>query len=857
MAADLSDHDEIVRSALDRHGGNIFSTGGDAFCAAFPDAASALDAAVEAQRALSGFQWQTSEAGLAVRMAIHTGAAEERRQDYFGPTLNRVARLLSAGHGGQVLISAATWLALPRDHGFDAQDLGDHQLKDLEDREHIFQLVAQGLPSGFPPLRTLSVQPNNLPSSLASFVGRSGELATLARLIQENRLVTVSGPGGAGKTRLSLEAGSRMLGDFADGVWMVELASLNDPSLVAQETLGQLRIRSPHSQSPLAILCESMAAKEALIIVDNCEHVVEEAARMIRRLLEAAPAVRVLATSRVTLGIAGEKAWSIPNMNTSVVSGPSGSDAVRLLLERAPFAHVEGDDLDLADGICRRLDGLPLAIELAAARLRALSLAELDRRLDDRFRLLTSRDPTVSSQHRTLLATVDWSYDLLSEQARRAYRWLSVFGGSFDLASAEFVLDAAAGPDPPTAVDIIDELVSQSLLVPEPGGDTSRYRMLETMQEHGRRRLDENQETASAHQALLAWSTSLVREASPALQGPDQPVWIDRLVGEVDNLRRALAWALDNDPVSGLALTAPLANFWWLHAVDQGGTARFRSTSFLAEGAAWSKRMIAAAGSHAPPKARARAQMALGGLLQVRLGEFDESVHRLTEAIQLFKELGDQRGEGWAEFYYGVAAWGQIPDYEVVRHFERAVEFLGNAGDAAGVALSTLLLASSLWTSGHLDKARPHWDDYMAMAEKYPVPNLVMHAADGRILIAPSYGDEIDPSDVATAFEGFIAMGQFGCLAHTIEAAAVWQASIGQLEDSAVLLGIAQRIRDSLGMVTAPYELRTRHVEEAGLAAFDHSLRVKAFTRGHSMDIDQSVAYLRQLIDLDNRPGAS
>ena len=231
--------------------------------------------------------------------------------------------------------------------------------------------------------------------------------------------------------------------------------------------------------------------------------------------------------------------------------------------------------------------------------------------------------------------------------------------------------------------------------------------MLETMREHGRRRLDEKQETASAHQALLAWSTSLVREASPALQGPDQPVWIDRLVGEVDNLRRALSWALDNDPVSGLALTAPLANFWWLHAVDQGGTARFRSTSFLSEGAAWSKRMIAAAGSHAPPKARARAQMALGGLLQVRLGEFDESVRRLTEAIQLFKEIGDQRGEGWAEFYYGVAAWGQIPDYEVVRHVERAVEFLRDAGDVAGVALSTLLLASSLWTHGHLDRARP------------------------------------------------------------------------------------------------------------------------------------------------------
>jgi predicted ATPase/DNA-binding SARP family transcriptional activator len=499
MARDLARHDQLLRGAVDTAGGHVFSHTGDGLCAAFSTAAAALEAAMAGQRTLLGEQW-VGLAPLRVRMAVHAGAAQRSEGNYLGPSLNRTARLLALASGGQVLCSQAA-AELARDKlpaGVTLTDLGEHRLADLSRPERVFQIAHPHLPSAFPPLRSPTAPRHNLPVSLTSFVGRERELEELDGLLGSGRLITVIGVGGAGKTRLALEVAARNLHRFPDGGWLVELGPVRDPGLIASEVAGALgMLTGSLSHGPGEIeewLCQCLLPRHLLLVLDNCEHLVEAAAGVVRRLLTRCPGVTVLSTSREVLGLPGETTWTLPPLSLpgAEVKGPeelAASDAVALFCARAR-AVQPGFGLSTANAaavaqICRRLDGIPLALELAAARMRVLGAQQVAERLDHRFLLLTEGGRTAVGRHQTLRAAMDWSYQLLPPAEQAALRRLAVFPASFDLEAAEAVVAPPAG-DPGLGFPVLDllfRLVEKSLVLVQDRGDEARYRLLETVRE--------------------------------------------------------------------------------------------------------------------------------------------------------------------------------------------------------------------------------------------------------------------------------------------------------------------------------------------------------------------------------------
>jgi predicted ATPase/class 3 adenylate cyclase len=504
MARALARHDAVVREAIDARDGYVFSTAGDAFGAAFAEATAGAAAAVATQRALQREPWPQG-AELRVRMGLHTGETVERDGDYFGPTLNRCARVMAAAHGGQVLVTRATERALGGHvDGAELADLGEHHLRDLEGTEHLFQLTGDGLAAEFPPVRSLDAAVSTLPPQRSSFVGRDDEMARTRALLRESRLVTLTGAGGCGKTRLAVEVAAREIAMHPDGTFFVDLSRVGDDAGVAGAFATGLDF-VPEADAPVARqVRERIGRKRALLVVDNCEHVLDEVAEELEELLTACPEVRVLATSREALDVEGERTYRVPSLAVDAADGRPAS--ARLFLERAAEAGVElgpADDASIAD-ICRRLDGLPLAIELAAARTGVLSPAQILERLDDRFALLTGGRRRTRGRQQTLEATIDWSYDLLEAAEQDALRRLSVMPGRFDLDLAAAVLDR---PDA-VALDMLDALVARSLVHTERADSGQvRYRLLETIRVYAHERLvdaEAAEETRDKHAARVA-----------------------------------------------------------------------------------------------------------------------------------------------------------------------------------------------------------------------------------------------------------------------------------------------------------------------------------------------------------------
>jgi predicted ATPase/class 3 adenylate cyclase len=555
MTVGLRRHDEILRSAIELAGGYVFKTVGDEFCSAFATAEAALDAAIAAQRTLVGQDWPTAHPIL-VRMGLHTGACEERNNDYFGPAVNRVARLESAAHGGQVLLSGATaellWQSLPA--GVTLRDLGAHRLKDLGRPEQVFQLEADFLPASFPALASLDNPdlPNNLPGQLSMFIGRERELAEVLALVRSVRLVTLTGSGGSGKTRLALQAAVELLDSSADGVWFADLAPVTDGSQVPSAVAAALKLPDHSQPEVFASVREVLIDQDAVILLDNCEHVIEDAARLCEQLIRYCPRVRFLATSREPLGIEGERVYRVPSMSLpprDAISADdlSGSDSVKLFVERAR-AHEPGFALDdgaapLVATICRRLDGIPLALELAAARLSSMSLRHLCDRLDQRFRLLTGGNRNALPRQQTLQATVDWSFDLLSQAERETMWRLSVFAGGFELEAAEAIC-AAGGIDAVDVLDLLGSLVDKSLVLAERTAESVRYRLLETVRQYAAQELFKSvgeAELMAIRDRHAEYYLRLAEEAGPALMGRRQGYWLRQLDAEWENLRAAFA----------------------------------------------------------------------------------------------------------------------------------------------------------------------------------------------------------------------------------------------------------------------------------------------------------------------------
>jgi len=542
----LSEHHEIVRQALAAHGGVEQGTQGDAFFATFTSPRACVAAAIDIQRNLASHEWPQSEQ-MNVRMGIHTGEASEASTGLVGLQVHRAARVAAVGYGGQILLSSAA-AGLVEDSlpaGASLRDLGAHRLKDLGRPENIFQMVADGLSYDFPPLRSLDNPelPNNLPTSLSSFVGREAELTEVRNLITESRLVTLTGAGGSGKTRLALQVAAELLDGNGEGVWLVELAPVSDPDLVALTMISALRMRQFSELTALDSLVRSLHDHDALIILDNCEHVIDTVAKITEVIGRNCPRVSLLVTSREPLGVDGERVYRVRSLSLPEEGAENleGSDAVDLFVARAR-AHDSTFEVDqtiapLVGSLCRRLDGIPLAIELAASRLSSMSLADLHDRLDQRFRLLTGGSRNALPRQQTLGATVAWSYDLLNEAEREMLRRLSVFVGGFDLRAAEAV--AGDGLESFDVADLLSSLVNKSLVIAERTASSLRYRLLETIRQYAADQLIQvgGEESIRQVRALHAEHyLGFCLEIAPQLRGPKQGELFKRLDLELDNL---------------------------------------------------------------------------------------------------------------------------------------------------------------------------------------------------------------------------------------------------------------------------------------------------------------------------------
>jgi predicted ATPase/class 3 adenylate cyclase len=717
MSEALSRHDEILRAVIEANGGSVVKTAGDGFHAAFWSATHALEAALEAQRTLLREEW--AEIGpLRVRMALHTGATEERDGDYYGPPVNRAARLLSAAHGGQVLLSSPTQ-ELVRDTlptGVILEDLGEKRLKDLFRPERVFQLAATDLRSEFPPLRTLEGRPNNLPLQPIPLVGRELEVSEIVERLRDEqaRLLTLTGPGGTGKTRLALQAGADLLEEFDDGVFFVSLAAITDPELVPSAIAKSLGVKEGPEQSLEESLEAYLQQKRLLLILDNFEQVLE-GSPLVGDLLGSCPNLKVLATSRIPLRLYGEQEYPVPPLEVpDLVRLPplerlTQYEAVRLFVQRAravkPDFEVTNESAPAVAEICVRLDGLPLAIELAAARTKLLPPQALLSRLSNRLKLLKGGARNLPARQQTLRATISWSYDLLNEEEKTLFWRLSVFSGGSTLEAIEEICDPEGDID---VLEVVDSLVEKSLLRQEERvGGEPRFVMLETVHEYAVERLVEDGEAEGIRRAHAEYYLALGEEDNAKLRGPHAAKVLERLDVEHDNMRSALQWALKTGEAElALGLGGAL---WWFWSVR----------GHYGEGRRWLEQALAMDGrTSREPMAMARAGL---GALARDQGDLDRAEEAAAEGLELLAEEGtDNSGEANLHLLLTLAHVArEREDYSrAAGLFEESLAWSREMGHDWGLASSVMSLATVTHEQGDLDRAIELYEESMELFKK-------------------------------------------------------------------------------------------------------------------------------------------
>jgi predicted ATPase/class 3 adenylate cyclase len=704
MQRALTRHDQILKNTVGERDGYVFKTVGDAFCCAFSIATDALEAALEAQRALLTEEgWPEQTGPLRVRMALHTGAAEERDGDYFGPPVNRVARLLSAAHGGQVLLSLTTQ-ELVRDRlpaRAALRDLGEHRLKDLFRPERIFQFTAPGLPTAFPSLRTLEGRPNNLPLQPTPLVGRESEVSEIVGRLRSDgaRLLTLTGPGGTGKTRLALQAGADLLEEVEDGVFFVSLAALTDPDLVYSAVAKSLGVKESAGQSLEESLEAYLQHKHLLLILDNFEQVLE-GAPFVGELLGSCPNLKVLATSRIPLRLYGEQEYPVPPLEVPDPDAlPSLEvltryEALTLFAERAkavkPDFEITNENAHTVAEICMRLDGLPLAIELAAARMKLLPPQSLLSRLGNRLKLLKGGARNLPARQQTLRATIDWSYDLLTEEEKTLFGRLSVFSGGHTLEAAEEVCDPEGNLD---ALEVAGSLLEKSLLRREGPEEDPRFMMLETIQEYAREKLEESGEAEKFKHAHAEYSLALAEEANAELRGPEAPKGLERLEAEHDNMRAALEWALGQENAElGLRLAGALWWFWWMRG-------------HYSEGRRWIEEALASDG-RGSPESRARSLAGVAALA-LEQGDLDRVEEASAEGLELLarEATGPSETKLYLLLSVGHVALDREDPSRATKAFEESLALSRQLGHGLVLASSVVNLATVTYEEGDLKRA--------------------------------------------------------------------------------------------------------------------------------------------------------
>jgi predicted ATPase/class 3 adenylate cyclase len=711
LPALLARHHTILHEAIEAHHGHVFQIVGDAFCAAFSTASDALQAALEAQRGLQHEAWQP--APVRVRMGLHTGAAqagasEERAGGYAGySTLARTQRVMSVAHGGQVLLSNPT-TELMRDQlpaEIALRDMGEHRLKGLAQPDRLWQLVAPDLMTEFPPLKSLTTVPNNLPLQLTSFVGREKEIADIKGLLIAARLVTLTGSGGTGKTRLALEVGTEELASFANGVWLIELAPLSDPVQIIP-ALAQAFGLQELPFNPLAnLVMDYLRAKKLLLILDNCEHLIEACARLADDLLHQCAGLKILASSREALGIAGEVAYRTPSL--------ANSESTQLFVDRACAANA---NFKLTDAnasaiaqICHRLDGIPLAIELAAARARLLSAEQIAARLDDRFRLLVGGSRTALPRQQTLRALIDWSYDLLSNEEKRLLQFASVFVGGWTLDALEAVADD------PNTLERLEQLVNKSLVVTEERESEMRYFMLETIRQYAREKLFDAQQASAVRDRHLAYFDDFSETMWNEFRTANGLFGRDKAYDEIENLRAALDWSLSQYPEVAIHLAANFCIILnWFGKQTEGRT-------WLTAALEKINALPAVAG-----EAHVQRQKLIGralfteGMVAVGQGDSSHAAQVLQQAAAISRLTGDKLILGYSlEMYFVAAEFAKMPGGpEAV---EEGLTILTELGDTWGIFMANQNKARVATFRGDFGERQIYLEKNQELAKQMPL----------------------------------------------------------------------------------------------------------------------------------------
>jgi len=807
MDSAVKRHDEVLRSAIEGHGGRVFKTVGDAFCTAFARSSDAVAASVAAQQSLSSQDFAAVD-GLRVRMGLHTGEAAERDRDYFGPAVNRAARLMSIGHGGQVLMSQATRdLAHPQlPANTLLVDLGSHPLRDLAEPERVWQLNIAGLPTEFPPLLSLDTFPNNLPLQRTTFVGRERDVAAVKELIGRHRLLTIVGSGGVGKTRLAVQVGADLLDHYPDGVWLADFGPITDPELASSVIAKALGMNQPEGRRVDESIPPWLKRKKLLLILDNCEHVLQAVAKIVDAILDTTPDVHIVITSRQVLGVSGEEVLRLPSLDVPHEAGLSRSaamefGAVALFVDRAKsvdksFVVTDENAPALAD-ICRRLDGIPLAIELAAARAKVLSIPHLARRLNDRFKILTGGSRTALPRQKTLSALIDWSYDLLSPEEQMLFSRLGTFASGFGLEAATTV----CGGDGFNEMDILDLLASltdKSLVVAETGGERERYHLLESTRAYALEKLTAIGKLERQARRHAEYFRDQAQRADERYGMGSSAEWLIDVELELDNYRAALEWALtqSNDAALGGAIAGALGPLW-----REGGLA--------AEGRWWINAALERLAAAESPTIAARLWLALANLTSGR--ERRESAHH---ACALYDTANDSRGSARAlyELSLGLSQTGQID--AGLHAIEKALEKARTSKDELNVAHCLRRRAVIFSSLGDTQAARPGLQEaiaaFRALGDKKALAEVLLALGENDF----QEGDERLALRHASESMAILSKGRHTTsLAMVQNNAAAYSVALGALDEAHDLacesLRAARDIQDLLQSATALQHIAT------------------------------------------------
>ena len=714
MQVAVASHDAIARAAVEHHRGRIVKMAGDGVHAVFDDPLDGVEAALQLQQELAD-PAATGGIALHVRCGLHAGVDERRDNDFFGRAVNRAARISGVAHGGQVLLSQAV-ASLVRDRlrqGSSLRDLGTVRLRGLTTPEQVFQLVHPELRVEFPSLRSLEATPNNLPLQVTSFVGRERELADVKRLLAGTRLLTLLGVGGIGKTRLSLQVALEVMDDYPDGAWFVELAPLSDPELVQQAVASVLGVKEEAGRPLLEALEKHVASRNELLILDNCEHVVHACAELAERLLQAGRQLKILTSSREHLHVAGETTYLVPTLG---IPDPSDAptpetlseyESIRLFVDRAvaaqpAFTVTERNARPITE-ICRRLDGIPLAIELAAARVRALSIDTIAERLNDRFRLLTGGSRTALPRQQTLRALIDWSYDLLTDQERALFRRLAVFAGGWTLDAAEAV--GTDGEIERTGVlEALIKLVEKSLVVSEFEG--RRYRLLETIRQYAQERLKDSGEDMQARARHFAFYSALAERARPELVGPQQAAWLSLLDTERENLLVAHRWcdSAETGGELGLKLVSSVWRYWMFRGL-------------LALGYRITVEAISRVGAQRSTHTRCRALFDAGQLACV-MARYGEARKHLDESLEIARAIEDKRRVAEVLQPLGLASLGQGDVVAARAYLEEALTLAQQLDNKREIAAALNALAQVHRLQANLIAAESLYKQVLTLARE-------------------------------------------------------------------------------------------------------------------------------------------